>query len=205
MRATIRSIAARRGAVALGILITLSKTVVAQTPARTPNAGDRVRITRLGFPAPMVGAMVSATADSISFIPVVQHSLGAPRVQDMATIARTDVQAFEVSDGRRRHPWSGLGWGFLGGAAGGAIVGALTYEPCTSTEFLGCFLTPSSREDSALLGGAVGGVLGSAAGFIVGALYQTERWQKVTSERVSQLRLGPTSHGVAASVSLSLP
>src|SRR5262245_8911752 len=51
MRATIRWIAARRGAGALGILITLSQPVVAQTPARTPNAGDRTWIPRLGLPA----------------------------------------------------------------------------------------------------------------------------------------------------------
>src|SRR5262245_48164075 len=100
MRATLRWIAARRAAAALGILITLSTSLVAQTPARTPNAAHRVRITRLGFPAPVVGAMVSATADSISFVPVVPHSLGIPPLQDTATIARTAVEALEVSDGR---------------------------------------------------------------------------------------------------------
>lgn len=205
MPATLRWIAVRRGAAALGILITLSKSVVAQTPAPTPKAGDRVRITRLGFPAPVVGAMVSATADSISFVPVVPHLRGVPGLQDTATIARTAVQAFEVSDGRRRHPWKGLGWGFAGGAVGGAIMGALTYEPCHSTEFLGCLLAPDSREDSALIGGAVGAVLGSATGLIVGTLYQTEQWQRVTLERVAKVGLRPTSHGVAASVSVSLP
>jgi hypothetical protein len=204
MRATIRWIAAGRGAVTLCILITLSKPVVAQTPAHMPTAGDRVRITRRGFPAPLVGAMVSATADSISFVPV-PYILGAPRLQDTVTIARTDVQAFEVSDGRRRHRLGGLAWGFAIGAAGGAIVGALTYEPCNETGFLACYLKPANQEQSAFVGGAVGAVLGSAAGLIVGALYETEHWQRVTSERVAQVRLGPTSRGVAASVSLSLP
>src|SRR5262245_4412225 len=161
MHATFRWIAARRGAAALGILITLSQPVVAQTPARTPNAGDRVRITRLGFPAPVVGAMVSATADSISFVPVVRYILGVPPLQDTATIARTSVQVLEVSDGRHRHPWRGLAWGFAGGAAGGAILGALTYEPCHSTEIMGCFLAPTNRKDSAILGGVVLAMFGS--------------------------------------------
>jgi len=205
MRATLRWIAARRDVVAFGILITLSKPVVAQTPARTLNAGDRVRITRLGFPAPVVGAMVSATTDSITFVPVARHILGVPPLQDTATIARTAVQALEVSDGRHRHPWRGLAWGFAGGAAGGAILGALTYEPCYSTEFMGCFLAPANRKDSALLGGAVLAMFGSVTGLIIGAFYQTDHWHPVTVERVGQLRVRPTSRGVAGSVSLSLP
>jgi hypothetical protein len=199
MRATLRSTAARRGVAALGILITLSKLVVAQTPVRTPKAGDRVRIMRLGFREPVIGALVSATADSISFVPV------GPRLQDTATIARTAVQAFEVSDGLRRHPWSGLAFGLSGGAVGGAIIGALAYQPCHSTEFLGCFLSPSSREDAALLGAAAFAALGSGAGLLIGTLHQTENWQPATVDRVVQLRLRPTSYGVAASVSLSLP
>jgi len=205
MRATLRGNAACCGAAALGILITLSKPVVAQTPARTANAGDRVRITLIGFREPVVGAMLSATADSISLVSVVRQSFGAPRLQGTATIARSAVQALEVSDGRQRHPWSGLAWGFAGGATAGAIIGALSYEPCHSTEFMGCFLAPTRREDSALMGAVLLGVLGSGAGLLVGTLYQTDRWHPVTVERVAQLRLGPTSHGVAASVSLSLP
>src|SRR5262245_39440645 len=114
MHTTVRWIAACRSAVALGTLITLSRPVIAQAPARTPNAGDRVRITRLGVPAPVIGAMVSATPDSISFVPVVPRTRGAPRSQDTVTIARIDVQAFEVSDGPRWHPWSGLAWGVVG-------------------------------------------------------------------------------------------
>ena len=199
MRATLRWIPARRGAVVLGILITISKPVVAQTPARTPIAGDRVRITRLGFREPVVGSLVSATADSIAIVPM------GPRSQDIATIARTTVQALEVSDGRHRHPWTGLAFGLSGGAAVGAIIGAVSYKPCHPTEFLGCFLVPASREESALFEATVFGGLGAMAGLLVGTLYQTDDWHPVTLERVVQLRLGPTSHGVAASVSLSLP
>jgi len=201
MRATLRWIAARRDVVAFGILITLSKPVVAQIPARTPNAGDRVRITRLGFPAPVVGAMVSATADSITFIPVVRHILGVPPLQKTATIARTSVQALEVSDGRHRHPVSGLAWGFALGAAGGALIGALSYAPCHS----GCLFAPTSREQSTREGGVVFAVLGSVTGLIVGTNYRTDHWHSVTVERVGQLRVRPTSRGVAGSVSLSLP
>ena len=205
MRATLRWIAARRGAVALGILITLAHAVPAQAPARTAKVGDRVRITRLGFPTPVVGVMVSATTDSISFVPAVPHVFGAPGVQDTARIARTAVQLFEVSDGRHRHPWSGLALGLVGGGTAGIIVGAVSYEPCHSTEFMGCFLAPSSRDESALLGGAVFGVLGSVTGLIIGTFYQTDHWHHVTLERVAQLRLVPASHGVGASLSLSLP
>ncbi|HEY7393677.1 MAG TPA: hypothetical protein VH559_02470, partial [Gemmatimonadaceae bacterium] len=76
---------------------------------------------------------------------------------------------------------------------------------CHSTEFLGCFLSPSSREDAALLGAAAFAALGSGAGLLIGTLHQTENWQPATVDRVVQLRLRPTSYGVAASVSLSLP
>jgi hypothetical protein len=48
-------------------------------------------------------------------------------------------------------------------------------------------------------------VFGSAIGLIVGTIYQTDHWHPVALERVGQLRLGPSSHGVAASASLSLP
>ena len=84
----------------------------------------------------------------------------------------------------------------------GAIAGAISYQECTSTEFLGCLFAPESRTDSALLGGVVGGVLGFVAGSLAG-LVPREHWKRVTlADRRVAAAVRPGAHGAGLGVSL---
>ncbi|HEY0809170.1 MAG TPA: hypothetical protein VGD49_03375 [Longimicrobiales bacterium] len=113
--------------------------------------------------------------------------------------ARSAVSNVWVSVGQRRQTMRGLTLGLVAGGTVGALVGAITYTPCHSDEFLGCLLAPENAGQAALLGGTVGGFFGLLIG--TGAGFATKR-------HVWEVAGVPTTVGVApardGAVSLSL-
>ena len=101
--------------------------------------------------------------------------------------------------------WRAIGWGALGGAGGGAVLGAATYTPCNEVGFMSCFLAPASRGQSALLGATLGAVFGTVGGLFVGAIHRSEDWHSVPVEQIAQLRIVPMPHSVGAQLSFAVP
>ena len=99
----------------------------------------------------------------------------------------SDVQKLEVMSGRRRSVTRSLLIGTGAGIVLGSAIGAMTHEPCESTETLGCLLEPENRSQSAALGGLGGAVLGLLVGGVVG-LVPRDRWERVRLDgRVARL------------------
>jgi hypothetical protein len=143
--------------------------------------GVRVRITHRNG-ANVVGAYLGFENDSVN---VQEQGLQTlPR-----SMAMSDVSKIEVSNGSSRATGglikAAIGLGI--GAAAGAVVGAVSYrsqtDKCSSGGGLdcgwGCFFV-CSRSAAA----GITGVLGGAAGFIVGGIYGLatghESWSTVT-------------------------
>jgi len=204
MRMQTRSTTIRRDAVLLAFLTNAASLSAQEPVSRAPSAPKRVRMTVVGVPSPIIGSLVSTTADSISFV-LHPHGLAPLETDtpDTATVARSNVQTFEVSTGSHRHVLRALTWGLGTGVGGGALAGAATYTPCTKTGFLACFLEPRSRGEAAIWGATIGAVLGTAGGLLIGSLYRSEDWQQVSMDRVAQLRIVPSTRGVSARLALS--
>jgi hypothetical protein len=154
--------------------------------------------------SPAFGILVSATRDSIAFVPVPSgYPSGGARTADTVMLARTAVRRFDVQRGTHRNAWNGLGLGLLSGGAIGGIVGAATYKPCNQTGFLACVMLPKSTGESAAWGGAAGGALGLVVGTLVGAFIVTDRWVPADRASVSQVSIVPRANGVSAQLSVS--
>ena len=107
----------------------------------------------------------------------------------------SEVQKLEVMSGRRRRVTRSLLIGTGVGAALGTVAGAMTYKPCETTEFLGCFMEPKSRGESAALGALLAGVTGLVVGGVVG-LVPRDRWERVRLDGgVVQFRTRALPHG----------
>jgi hypothetical protein len=77
----------------------------------------------------------------------------------------------------------------------GAVIGAATWQPCTETGFLACFMHPSQEVQAA--GGAALGALGGAlVGFLIGKTVRSELWRPVRTAPV-RLTVGPTAAGIS--------
>lgn len=103
---------------------------------------------------------------------------GLPTNGATARYPLTDIAKLEVVSGRHRPVLRGLLVGTGAGVVLGGAIGAMTYEPCESTEFLGCLLEPESRMQSAAMGGVLLGVAGLIVGGVQG-LIPRDRWQRV--------------------------
>jgi hypothetical protein len=92
--------------------------------------------------------------------------------------------------------------GTVGVGALGAALGAISYRPCTSTGMMSCFLAPTSRAQSAMVGGALGGTLGFVVGSLAG-LARHESWKRVSlDDRRVATTVRPGAHGTGLGVSL---
>ena len=162
-------------------------------PAATLLPGARVRITQAGE-KPRVAIVVAQSADTLL--------VRSPELANTVAMPIADISRLDVSTGRHRSVIKGMALGTAGAGALGAAIWAMTFEPCESTEFLGCLFEPESRGDAALMGGAVGGVVGFVVGSLVG-LVPREHWERVSpaDARVSAT-VRPGAHGTALRVSL---
>src|SRR5215218_8168437 len=98
--------------------------------------GARVRIARAGE-KPRVAIVVAHTADTLQ--------VRWPEFANTVALPLAGISRLDVSTGRHRKVVRGMVLGTVGVGALGAAVGAISYQPCTSTEFMGCFLAPESR------------------------------------------------------------
>lgn len=152
-------------------------------PVLTP--GQRVRFATLTQPR-RTATVVETGTDAI----VVSMAGG----RQIVRVPLADVQHLEVSAGRRTYATEGGLLGAIPGAALGGVVGtAMCYdeEDCPAATF-------------AVMGAFVGGTLSGLVGAGVGALFQSEKWERVETPHV-QLQLGPASSrgGVAVGLKVS--
>jgi len=89
-----------------------------------------------------------------------------------------NISKLEVVSGQRRPVLRGLAVGAGVGVVVGGLAGALSYSPCESKEIFGCLLAPTSRSESATVGGVVFGAIGLVAGGLQG-LIPRDRWQRL--------------------------
>jgi hypothetical protein len=135
--------------------------------------GSRVRVVTPAF-GTQEGIAVSATTDSLIFRPADDT---AHEPLPLAQITRLDLSTGTYS---RKGMFAGIG--FLMGAGVGAVAGAASYpKPTCDTRLQTCFnnlVGPRSRKGSAILGGALVGLLGAAVGAFVGA-QPSDTWAPV--------------------------
>jgi hypothetical protein len=103
---------------------------------------------------------------------------GLPATGATARYPLADIAKLEVLHGRHRPVLRGVVVGTAAGIIVGGAAGAISYSPCTSTEFLGCLLEPESRAQSAAMGSVLLGVVGLVVGGAQG-LIPRDRWQRV--------------------------
>jgi hypothetical protein len=175
------------------LLLAQPDALVGQTAAAALHPGARVRITQAGE-KPRVSIVVAQSAETLL--------VRSPEFSNTVALPLADISQLDVSTGRHRNVVKGMVLGTAIVGTIGAVAGAISYQPCTSTEFLGCLLAPESRSDSALLGGVVGGALGFVAGSLAG-LVPREQWKRVplANRRVAAAVM-PGAHGTGLGVSL---
>ena len=133
--------------------------------------GLRVRILSpaLGW-RPKTGSVVSATSDTLVFLPAKQSISTA--------LSTPTIAAIEVARGTRTHKLQGAMLGLFAGAAAGAILASATYKPPKCQTDTWCMDLWGQGGDTAA-GGVLGGLLGMLVGAIVGDR-QTDNWVPVT-------------------------
>ena len=173
------------------LALAAAQSAAAQVPTTRPLAvGSRARVTASALgPDRRVATVLAHRGDTLALRPEgTQDSLALPLAQ---------VTRLEVSRGERGRVRRGLALGLLGGAVLGAAGGYAMYEsdPCAgeSIESLGCLASPPlSRSEEMLVGAGLGGLLGAVAGGVAGALWRTERWERVPlGPRVARVRVRP--------------
>jgi hypothetical protein len=136
--------------------------------------GSRVRVLTPAF-GEEEGTAVSVTRDLLVLRPT----------DDTAyqPIPLAQITKLDVSTGTYSRKGTLAGVGFLFGAGVGAILGAVSYpKPTCDSRVETCFnnlVGPGSRKSSAIVGGAILGLLGAAVGAFVGA-QPSDTWAPVT-------------------------
>jgi hypothetical protein len=165
----------------------------AAAQAASIQPGARVRITHAGQ-NPRIAVVVARSADTLL--------VRWPEYTNAVAVPFAEISRLDVSTGRHRNVLKGAVVGTLSAGAVGAVLGAATYTPCESTEFLGCFLAPTSAAESAAVGGVVGGVLGLIVGSLVG-LPARDDWRRVSlDEQRVAVAVTPRGRGTDLGVSL---
>jgi hypothetical protein len=135
-----------------------------QSPLALPGEQLRLEVAGTGR---VHGELVRVTPQSVILI----DGAGMERV-----VARADLRRVWVT----RSSGHAVGRGVAGGAAigfgAGAIVGAVTWEPCRGGGFMACFLTPSSALEQGALVGILVAVPGAIIGGGIGALTRRRIW-----------------------------
>jgi hypothetical protein len=161
--------------VTTGILVALHGSAGGAAAGETLPQGERVRVRTTVSEAARTGTVEAWTSDEL----VLRTSPSS----DPVRVRRNEISSLERSLGKRRHVVLGL---LAGAATWGAVVG-LTAAFDTLDE---------SGVGEPLF---IGSLLAVGAG--VGAAVKTERWEPVSSARVS-LELAPAQRGVQARVAV---
>ena len=158
-----------------------------QTPATilALETGARVRVTSSepGFlGSPTVANVLAQRGDTLF--------LRREGTRDTLPISLRSITQLDVSTGRSSHIGKGMGLGFLGGAVIGAILGAATHKSCSGGP--ACF----TQGGDALVAGLVVGLIGTLAGGAIGAVWQTENWERLAVMSVKLgFRVAPSGTG----------
>jgi hypothetical protein len=129
-------------------------------------AGSRVRIlSPLLGDQPQIGNVVSATWDTLGFLPVKRSASTPIRTPNIVTI--------EVSKGKHTQMGKGAVMGFLIFGGAGAFMSYVAYRDCQPH----CLWKTTRRSDT-LIGGVFGGLLGAFVGAALGGR-QTDTWVPV--------------------------
>jgi hypothetical protein len=188
----------------LSPLFALAQPLPAQTEP-TPTKGARVRVL---IPASdtlperyVFGSLVRLEGDTAVIVPwgplpTAGVTTGDPRSPKTSIIALDGGKRLEWIVDSHGHGGTGAALGALLGALVGEEIGRASWQPCTQTGFLTCWMHLSKGEQaagSAFLGGAGGALLGLA----VGAGIRTETWGPL---RTAGVRLAVTPHAVGISL-----
>jgi hypothetical protein len=100
---------------------------------------------------------------------------------DSTKILAEHIKKIELSVGKKRKTFDGIGVGLLLGAIAGGVLAATQYEQGASDEDYTTQVT--------ILGTAAGGLLGGMVGGGIGAQMYKDRWQEVPLEQLKQENL----------------
>jgi hypothetical protein len=134
----------------------------------TPGLRVRVLSPALGW-RPKTGNVVSATSDTLVFLPSKQAASTA--------IGTPKISRIEVVQGKRTHKLQGALLGLFVGAGVGAIWASASYKPPKCAPGVWCMDLFGQSGDAAA-GGILGGLLGMITGIIVGNR-ETDNWVPV--------------------------
>jgi hypothetical protein len=137
-------------------------------PAQTLVPGTRVRFSHPGE-GTRTGTFVALTADTLE--------VTLPGRTEPARLPLDQVTQLDVSHGMQRQPLRRAGIGFLVGGVVGAVGTAAAESSCNRSEDF-CFGAGVGAFVGGIFYGAVGGVIGLAAGVI-----PSESWERVKLER----------------------
>ena len=148
------------------MLLVLPASLSAQRPPVF--AGARIRVSAPGEGhRRLIGIVSGYDSETIAIKP--DHE------RESITLPLTSVTELHRTYGRRSHVREGALVGFLVGGAGGAAIGAATYEECESDGFMSfnCLFAPASEAQAALFGSLIGGLIGFGFG-AAGTLLEME-------------------------------
>jgi hypothetical protein len=149
---------------ALPLIISLAapSLALAQQPP-TVLDGDRVRVWTSGVPAPVIGKVISRDGSAM----IVKIDGGDPRL----AIARDQITRIEV--GHRRSRFTTIVWGTLLGCTAGMLIGqSRGDDPLPKSQIW------FTAEDKRFIGGVLGTLAGAITGAIVGP--GAEHWKDAT-------------------------
>jgi hypothetical protein len=145
--------------------------VAAPTPDWPLTPGLRVRILSpvLGD-RPQTGNVVSATSDTLVFLPAKQSASTAVSTPNIARV--------DVARGTHAHKLQGALLGLLAGAGAGLIIGSATYKPPKCNPDVWC-MDMFGEAGNTVAGAVLGGLLGTITGLFIGSR-ETDNWVQVT-------------------------
>ena len=131
-------------------------------------SGARVRILSPALgDQKQIGSVVSATADTLVFLPA--------KVSFSQAIATPNIVGIEVARGTHTNKLMGALLGFVVGTGTGAIIGSVTYKQPKCVDW--CF-DILGRGGSIFAGAVLGGVIGTTGGAMLGNR-QADTWVPV--------------------------
>jgi hypothetical protein len=172
------------------LLLAQTQSLVAQDIAAAAALvpGTRVGITTRDDSKPRVAVVVARTADTLQ--------LQMAGLANTVAVPLAEISRLDVSTGRHRNVYKGMIIGVFAGGAGGALLGAASYQPCTRN----CLFAPSDAGDSGLIGGIAGGALGLVVGSLIGSA-RVDDWKRVAADgRRVAVSVEPRARGVGVAL-----
>ena len=132
-------------------------------------SGARVRILSPALgDQKQTGSVVSATADTLVFLPA--------KLSSSTSISTPNIVKIEVARGTHTNKLMGALLGFVVGTGTGAIIGSVTYKQPKCVDW--CFGI-LDRSGAIMAGAVLGGVIGTTGGAMLGNR-QADTWVPVT-------------------------